>query len=130
PDANVDPLLAEGSGDDRAGLLVHAAEEPRAALDQGHARADAGEELRELRADRAAAQHREALRHLVGARRLDVRPEVDAVEALHGRDCGPRAGRDHEPVVRELLAVDLDDARTGDARASAHERATLLREPV
>src|SRR5437868_6713282 len=42
----------------------------------------------------------------------------------------PCAGRDHEPVVRELLAVDLDDARTGDARASAHERAALLREPV
>ena len=99
-------------------------------LDHRHARADAGEELRELRADRAAAQHREALRHLVRARRLDVRPVADVLEPFDRRHDRPRARRDHEPVVAQLFAAHLDDARTRDAAVAAHELTTLLGEPV
>ena len=114
--ADVDPLLAEDVGDDRARLLVHPAEQARAVLDHRHARADAGEELRKLRADRAAAQDGEALRHLVRARRFDVRPVADGVEPVDRRDGRPRAGRDHEPVVLSSSPVDLDDALPCNAR--------------
>src|SRR5581483_10191328 len=72
--AHVDAVLREGLADELARLLVHAAEEPWAVLDHGHARADAREELRELRADGAAAEHGERPRYLLDRGRLDVRP--------------------------------------------------------
>ncbi len=58
--------------------------------------------------------------------RLDVRPVVDVVDPGDRRDHRARAGRDHEPVVRELAAVDLDDAGTRDRaspRTSSQPRA-------
>ena len=73
---------------------MDAAEQVVAALDDRHLRAHAGEELRELGADRAAAHDDEAPRNLVRARRLAVRPVLDRVEPLDRRDRGPRAGRE------------------------------------
>ena len=130
PEANVDPLLAEDVADDRTRLLVHPAEQARSAFDHRHARAGPREELRELRADGSAAQHCEALRHLVGARRLDVRPVVDVLEPLDGRNGRPRARRDHELVVAELLPVDIDDTLARDTPLTANELTTLPGEPV
>src|SRR5581483_11185585 len=128
--AHVDAVLREGLADELARLLVHAAEEPWAVLDHGHARADAREELRELRADGAAAEHGERPRYLLDRGRLDVRPVLDAVEAVDRRNRRPRAGRDHEAVVLELAgALDRDDAGALDTAESAHELAALAREP-
>ena len=101
-----------------------------AALDDRHLRAHAGEELRELGADRAAAHDDEALRHLVRPRRLAVRPVLDRVEPVDRRDRGPRAGGEDEPVVRQLLPVHLHDARPRDAAFAAHEPAPPLLEVV
>ena len=88
-------------------------------LDHRDPRTEAGEELRELRADRSAAQHCEARGNLVRRGRLEVCPVVDRVEAVHLRNRRPGARRDDETVVGQLGAVDLDDPRPGDASLAA-----------
>ena len=57
-------------------------------------------------------------------RRLAVRPVVDLVQTGDGRDRRHRAGRDHEPLVAELAARRLDDARARDDRASPRTSST------
>ncbi len=88
----------------------------------------AREELRELCADRAAAHDGEALRHLVRRRRFDVRPVLESSSPSTGGNGRPRAGRDDEPVVRELLARRPRRCRPRDAPVAAHERAPLILE--
>ena len=129
-EAHVDALLAEQLRDQLAGLGMDAPEQVLAALDDRHPRAHAGEELRELGADRAAAHDDEALRHLVRPRRVAVRPVLDRVEPVDRRDRRPRAGGEDEPVVRQLLPVHLHDTRPRDPAFAAHEPAAPLLEVV
>ena len=124
------PSSRNSVGEQLAGVGVDTPEQVIAALDDRHLRAHAGEELRELGADRAAAHDDEALRHPVRPRRLAVRPVLDGVEPVDRRDRRPRAGREDEPVVRQLLPVDLDDAGARDAALAAHEPAVPLLEVV
>ena len=129
-DADVDPLLAKELPEQLAGVGVHTAEQPLATLDDRHLRAHAGEELRELGADRATAHHDEALRHLVRPRRLAVRPVLDRVETVDRRDRRPRAGGEDEPVVGQLLSIDLHDTWAHDPAFAAYEPAVPLLEVV
>ena len=86
PEADVDALLPEQLRHQLAGVGMDAAEQVLAALDDRHLGAHAGEELRELGADGAAAHDDEALRHPVRPRRVAVRPVLDRVEAVDRRD--------------------------------------------
>ena len=129
-EAEVDPLLPEVLRHQLARVGMDAPEQVLAALDDRHPGAHAGEELRQLGADGAAAHHHEALRHRVRADRVAVRPVLDGVEAVDRRDRGPRPGREHEPVVRELLPVHLHDAGPHDTALAAHEPAVPLLEVV
>ncbi len=109
-------VVAQAVGDERGRLGVDARQDPVAALDERHPRADPREELRELAADRAAAEHGQRPGHLRRLGRLDVRPEVDRVEPRDRRDrrarsrSRSRAGR--RPSSRPV------DRRRGPARTT------------
>jgi hypothetical protein len=110
-------------------LGVDARHQPLAALDDCHLGAQPAVELGELAPCDAAAQHEQAYRHVVCRRRLPCRPRLDAVEAIERRRDRGGAGRDHEPVVLELVPVQRDHARPVDAAAPADERDTMVVEP-
>ena len=127
---DVDALAGEHVAEERAGVGMVAREQAVGDVGQRHLRAHAAEELGQLAADRPGAEDDEALRDLADARRLAVRPVVDAVQALDRRDRRHRAGRDHEPLVAELAAGGLDEARLADDRLAAHELDVAVGEPL
>ena len=98
-------------------------------LDERHLGAEAPEELRELDADRTAAEDDEARRDLARPDRVAVRPVLDVLEAVERRHGRPGARGDDEVVVLELSVADRDDSGARDARVPAHELGTLILEP-
>ena len=60
---NVDQFALEDAPDRVAHILVLARNEPRRPLDDSHSGAEAAEDLRELEANVAAAEHDQVLRH-------------------------------------------------------------------
>ncbi len=104
-------------------------------MDERHLRAEGRPRLRHLDTDDAAAEDREPRRHLLGGRRLDVRPGAGIAQAVDVGDQRARPGRDDHGLARdELLAVvratfDDDPALAVEARAATHERDAVLLEP-
>ena len=129
-ETQVDAVLSQRLLDEGRRLGVDARQQPLDRLDERHLRADAGEELCELAADRAAAEHDQRTRHLERLGRLDVRPVRHLLEPRNRRQCrrGPR--RDHQPVVRKLLPVDTHEARLRHHRLATDELAALAVEPL
>ena len=117
---DVDAVLPQRLLDERGRVRVDTREQPRVALHERHLRADALEELRELAADRAAAEHDEARRHLERLRRLDVRPVVDRVEPLDRRD-RPATSRSRSRAGRSA-APSSPTARTPGSGTTASPR--------
>ncbi len=62
------------------------------ALDQGHARAAALEELGQLTSDNAAAQYRHALRQCVQVEHVITGPDARRAQAGHSRPLDAGAG--------------------------------------
>src|SRR5581483_680826 len=108
-------VVLQDPAEQLADLRVLAVGEPRRALDDRAAAAEAGEELRQLDRDDAAADEDDALRDLGQRGRLAVRPVAAVGQAGNRRDDRVGAGRDDDRVGRERMAVRLDAARTGDA---------------
>ena len=104
-------VLLEHLLEHRGGLRVRARREPVGALDDGHTRAEAREDLRELQADGPAADDEQGLRQLGQLEGRDVVDPVDLADALDRRDGGPRSGRDQDPVRRQLLVADAHRVR-------------------
>ena len=105
-----------------------ALDQPLAAMDERHLRAEGRPRLGHLDADDSATEDREPRRHLLGGRRLDVRPGAGIAQAVDVGDQRARPGGDDDGLARdELLAVvraAVDDdpalaveARRGHARA-------------
>ena len=85
PSADLDAVLLERRVDERRRLGVHAGQEPLGVLDERHLRPHAREELRQLAADRPAAEDEQRARHLRRLGRLAVRPVVEALDRRPGR---------------------------------------------
>ena len=71
---------------DLRGFRLLGWQDPIRALDDGHVTAEAGEDLREFRADRAAAQDDQRVGYPGGLDRLAVRPVRASRQAVDRRD--------------------------------------------
>ena len=80
----LDAVLGQDLRQPLADPRLVARREPVAALDHGHPRAEAGEELRDLEPDRAAADDHGARRDLGDVGRLAVRPEPASEAGIGG----------------------------------------------
>ena len=113
---DVDALVLQGLGHLGRGVGVGARRDPVVVLDDRHGRAEPGERLRQLEPDRAAAEHEQRLRQLGQLERLDVVDPGNLVQAVDGRNGGARAGRDEDPVARELALPHAHRSGIGEAR--------------
>ena len=123
------PSSSKRSASNAAGVGVETREKVFVVLDDRDVGAHAPEELRELDADRSAAEHDEAGRNRARPDGLAVRPVLDVCEPVERRQRRLGAGRHDELVVLELAFADGDDARPDDPRIASHELGTLIREP-
>ena len=89
------------------------------------------DDLGQLQAGRPAAQDDEAPRDLRHARRLAGAPDArELAQARDGGDDGVGAARDHDVLGRVTDAVDLHDARSGEAARPADEGDAAVGEPA
>ena len=119
---DLDALAAQGLGERLAegGRVV--GEQVVGALHHRHLATQAPHDLAQLQAGRPAAQHDEAPRDLLHARRLPGAPHAgELAQAGDRRDERVGAARDDDVVGRVACAVDLDDARSGEAARAAHD---------
>src|SRR6185503_6028124 len=85
------------------------------ALDERDLTAEATHDLRQLRPDRAAAEHEQTPRDGGHRGRLAVRPDaVELAQAGNRRDDGVGAVREDDVVRGVPRAVDLHDAGSGE----------------
>ena len=129
-DPHVDALLLEALAKERSGIGVEPRENPVVVLDHGHPSAHAVEELRELDADGATAEHDQALRDSIRPDGVPVRPVVDVLEPFDPRYGRRRPGRDHEVRVLDLMLLHCDDTGTDDTGVASHELGALILEPA
>ena len=129
-EAELDALLGEGPGEELGRLGVQSRQQAPAALDERHAGAEPRVGLRQLAADRAAADDREALRHGARARPLAAAPVRHLRQPLDRRRHGDGAGGDEQRVVREFPLAHGDEAGLGDDAGPADELGALLRHPL
>src|SRR3954451_24756019 len=134
-EADVDATFLEAFEHLSAGERLLTLDQPLAAMDEGHLRAEGRPRLRHLDPDDSATEDREARRHLLGSRRLDVRPGAGSAEAFDVGDQRARSGGDDNGLARDELfavvraALDNDAAVPVEARAATHERHAVLFEP-
>ena len=128
-ESDLDAVLPQRVVDERRGVGVDAGEQPLAALDERHLRADALEELRELAPDRARRRARRGApaprssrspRCSSSSRPRRARRSAGSPATSRSRS---RAGRTAAPGRR------LDDARLGHHRVAAHQLGVSGREP-
>ena len=120
-------VLPERSLDERRRVCVDEGQKAFRRLDERHLRADPGEELGQLAADRPAAEHEQRRRAPRSSRSPRCSSSSRPRRARDRRDRRRRAGRDHEPVVGKLGLADLDEPGPDDLGVAADELAALLR---
>jgi hypothetical protein len=99
-----DPLLPQGRRHRLADRLGLARKQSRLALAQRHLAAEAPERLRQLDADRPAAEHDQGRRQLLELGRLAVRPDaVELAQTVDRRNDGRGPGGHDDLVARVLL---------------------------
>jgi hypothetical protein len=109
--AEDDPLVLEYLGQNGARVLVGRRQEAAVTPDQRHPGAETAEGLRQLDADRAAAEHDQVVRQLGQLEDVvvgQVRPLGQAGDRRHRRR---GAGADEEPFRRDGAVADLERAR-------------------
>jgi hypothetical protein len=100
------------------------------ALDQGDFGAEAGPGLRQLTANRAAAEDDHARRHFLRGRRRAVVPGRDSVEAVDRRHRRLAAGGDDDcPLGDEGLVADPDPPLALEAGVAAEEIDSVFFQP-
>ena len=130
PDAHVDARALERLGHLCGGEGLLAREQPRAALEHRHLRAERRERLRHLDADHTPAEDHEPRGNLLRDRRVAVRPGRGLREAGDRRQQRIAADRDDDGGARdERLVADQHAALAVEARLAAHERDAPLLEP-
>ena len=126
----VDAVLAKRVGDLLARERLFALDQPIAAVDERHLRAQGRPRLRHLDADDAAAEDREPAGNLLRGRRLDVRPRSRLGEARHRRDRRCAARRDDDRLPRdERLVSDRHATLAVEPAVSADEGDTAVGQP-
>jgi hypothetical protein len=106
----------------RAGIGLLEAEKARTGFDDSDLRAEAGESLAELDADRSTAEHRQRGGQLARHGGLAVRPVVHLVQPRDGRDGGGTSVGDHDGLARDqLLAPHLHRPQVHQLPLAAHE---------
>ena len=131
PQHQLDPVPAQRLAERLAQRRGLAGQHAVGALDEHRLAAETAHDLRHLDARRAAAQHEQAARDGLHARRLAGAPH--ALELTQSRDRGHdriRAGR-HDDVLRGVPdAVDLDHAGAGQPARAAQQVDAPLRQPA
>src|SRR3954452_1309673 len=95
---------------DRVAGIAALTRQQAVALDDRDLRAEAAERLRELHADRTAAEYDDALRDFLEAGARAGGPVLDVLQPVDGRDDWIRSGRDHDALGLDLLVADDDPA--------------------
>ena len=125
PDQHVHAVMLErGLGQCRH-LLVLADHHARQHLDLRHLRAEPREGLRQLAADRAAAEHDQPLRQLAQLPQVVGGQHLDLVEPRQRRHERTRAGGEHDVLRRQplrgaLVGRDLDGPGVDQLGVAAH----------
>jgi hypothetical protein len=118
----LDPVPAQGLAErlaQRRGLAGH---HPVGALDHHRFAAETPHDLRELDACGPAAQHEQAARDRLHARRLPRPPDtLELTQARDRRHDRIRAGGHHDVLRGVADAVDLDHAGTGQPAGAAEQ---------
>ena len=130
-ECELDPVAAQHLAERLAERRGLAREHVRGALDERDLAAEAAHGLRQLDADRAAAEHEQPPRDGLHAGRLAVRP--DAVELAQARDRRHErlgAVREHDVLGGVADAVDLDRADAGEPAAAAQQVDAVVGEPA
>src|SRR5882672_7364930 len=123
--ADHDAFALENGADLGGDVVVFARQELAELLDHGDPGAEAAVGLRELEADVAAAHDDEVLGRLVQLHHRavgQVRHLADAGEIGHERAA---ADIEKDPVRLQRPALDIEGARTGEARMAADQRDVL-----
>ena len=115
---NVDLLNLEDALDLRGDVFVVARDEPPAALDDGHPRAEPAIHLRELEGDVASAEDDEMLRQRVDVHHRAVREERPAREARQIGDGRASADVHEDPFGLEEIVADAHDTRALEPRVT------------
>ena len=105
--AYIEPLAVE-LGESLADGLVFAGQQTPTANDHGDAAAHCCEHMRHLCGDVAATEDDEVLGHRRHAHDGVAGVEIDSVESVDVRQCGPGSGGHHDVFSRNVLTVDLD----------------------
>ena len=118
----LDAALLERALERLDGVGVLLADQVRQHLDDRDLRAEVGEDRGELAADHAAAEHDQALGHVIDLEQLGRDQAVRVVEAGDRRLGRTRAGRDDRALEAHLLTtLDLQRVRAREAPATLHD---------
>ena len=124
------PGLTQPRRDLLAGERLLALEQPIAAVNERHLRAELRPRLRHLGTDDAAAENREPPGSRLRCRRLYVRPRAGLGQTGDRRHEWRRSGRDHDRAPRdERLVADANPPLTLEFAAATHERDIARVEP-
>ena len=128
PEPQVDAVARQRARDALGGIRVFAGQDLPLALEEGHLRAEAREGLRELAADRAAADHGEPAGQLGQGEDGLVREIAGLGQPGDGRLGRAGARRDHRLLEAERHARDVYGVRSGEARrAEEHVHAEVAK---
>ena len=123
-EANVDVFGLENVADRGGNILVLAADQARAALDDGHFAAEAPIHLREFETDIAAADDDQMLRQEIDVHHGAVGEIGYGVDAGDIGDGRPAPGIDEDAISAERGVADDHGVRIGKAGMAAIDRAT------
>ena len=99
-------------------------------LDDGHLRAEAREDLRQLEADGPAADDQQRLGELGQLERRDVVEPAGLVQALDRRHSRARPGRDQDALGRQPSPVHLDRLRVDERARPVEGRVARAVQPL
>ena len=119
----LDPVTAQGLAERLAQRRRLASKDAVGALDQSHLAAQATDDLRQLDAGRATAQHEQPARDHLHARRLARAPDaIELPQPRDGRDDRVGASSDDDVLGAVAHAVDFDGPGPGEPAAAAQQR--------
>ena len=128
---DLDPVAVQHLAERIAERRRLAGQDVRAALDDRDLAAEAAHGLRQLDADRPAAEHEQPPRHGLHAGRLAVRPDaVELAQPRHGRHERVGAVRQDDVLRGVTAAVDLDGAGARQRAAPPDQVDPVLGEPA
>ena len=131
PGQHRDAFVGERLLEQLGGLRLLDRDQAVGHLDHGDVDAVAGEDLRELAADRPATEHHDRPGQLGHRDGVAVGPVRRPLQALDRRRGGLGAGVEHDALAGGVRrAADADPAGTGEHAPAAHEAGAAVLEPL